>query len=55
MFGTDDKYKTIIGYNVLIFAIMLFYGVTIGTYDREGYLGADIPGVLVAIEAIALA
>jgi hypothetical protein len=37
VFGTDDKYKTIIGYNVLIFAFMLFYGVMIGTYDREGY------------------
>jgi hypothetical protein len=37
VFGTDDKYKTIIGYNVLVFAFMLFYGITIGTYDREGY------------------
>ncbi|MGH6663750.1 MAG: hypothetical protein ACREB2_02445 [Pseudolabrys sp.] len=37
VFGTDNKYKTIIGYNVLVFVVMLFYGVTIGTNDRDGY------------------
>jgi hypothetical protein len=42
IFGTDSRFKIVVGYCVTIFVIMLFLGVQTGGYqreaEREGYL-----------------
>lgn len=35
VFGTDQKYRVLISYCVVLFATMLFYGTQYGAYKRD--------------------
>jgi hypothetical protein len=36
IFGTDNRYKVVVGYSVCIFMLMLFIGIETGAFKREG-------------------
>jgi hypothetical protein len=35
VFGTDNKYKIVIGYCISVFMLMLYFGIESGAYQRE--------------------
>jgi hypothetical protein len=36
IFGTDNKYKVVVGYCVVVLIFMLFLGIETGSFEREG-------------------